>query len=130
MNKQEAIKQLIALLSLFPITLHPDIVDDIMSILKNSGAEGRFLTAFKAKTNFLMAHRKDAHYLHEEFEHIGGGIYSMHLPVAALNIRVLYALQGEDTILLLAFYEREGKKQTDYTRKLPEAKRRLGELMD
>jgi len=66
--------------------------------------------------------------LHEEFEHLGGGIYSFHIAIKNKNIRILYTLLGNNIILLLAFFERAGKSATDYTRKIEEANYRISEL--
>ena len=62
------------------------------------------------------------------FEHIGQGIYSMRLHAKGYNIRILYGfLSDEKPVLLLAFYERAGKRKTDYTPYLDPARKRLEE---
>ena len=128
MNKQEALRRLAELLGSFSISLHPAVLDEIMSIITNSGCESRVFATLSKRLFFLSEYGNQAQFYHEEFEHLGRGIYSMHVAVASLNIRVLYAFRDPDTILLLAFYERGGKKKTDYTSKIKEAEKRLDEL--
>ena len=64
----------------------------------------------------------------KEFESIGNGLFSMHLTGSGYNIRVLYSfLQNQQPILLSSFYERGGKRNTDYTKYIEPAKARLEE---
>lgn len=76
-----------------------------------------------------MDHGTDA-VKHKEFELLArtDGIYSMHIATTGINLRILYVFRTPDTILLLAFFERQGKRHTDYTDKIREAKQRLTEL--
>lgn len=67
----------------------------------------------------------------EEFENIGRGIYSMHLSGKGYNIRILYGfLTNNMPCLLLAFYERGGKRKTDYTSYLDPAAMRLSKMKE
>ena len=59
---------------------------------------------------------------HKEFENIGNGLFSMHLAGNGFNIRILYALQSnQQPVFLLTFYERGGKRRTDYSAQIPKA---------
>ena len=66
-----------------------------------------------------------------EFENIGGGLYSMHFAGSDFNIRVLFSfLPNAQPVLLLAFYERAGKRKTDYTPYKKPALDRLNEMKE
>lgn len=59
---------------------------------------------------------------HKEFENIGRGLFSMHLQGHNFNIRILYSfLSDQRPVLLLTFYERQGKRKTDYSSYIPQA---------
>lgn len=130
MNKKKALSQLILMLSRSGFIIYQKMIDELMSIVGNSGVEDKVFSIFSARLEFLTNHGNHAQICHKEFEHIGEGIYSMHIAVDPLNIRILYAFRDPNTILLLAFYERGGKKHTDYTYKISEARKRLEELLD
>lgn len=69
---------------------------------------------------------------HKEFETIKkSGLYSMHLAGKGFNIRILYSfLPNRKPVLLLAFYEREGKRKTDYTPYIEPALSRLQQFKE
>lgn len=67
---------------------------------------------------------------HKEFELLERVIYSMHISSGRkFNIRILYGfLSNQKPALLMAFYERGGHSNTDYTGKMDTALIRLKEL--
>ena len=98
------------------------LIPEIMDCLSKSGKEESFLNLLVKRLYQLSALGFRACDLLEEFENLGGGLYSMHLAQKEYNIRILYAfLQNGQPVLLLSFYERAGKKRTDYTPYLPPA---------
>ncbi|MCC8074639.1 MAG: type II toxin-antitoxin system RelE/ParE family toxin [Clostridiales bacterium] len=131
MNKEQALQLLLKLLSPFQDTIwvHESVIKELMSILRNSGAEKRVFDLLVARLKSLQDYWNHA-CDQREFELLGGGIYSMHIAAAGMNIRILYAFADSKAYLLHAFYEREGKNHTDYTGKVKLAQERLDELKD
>lgn len=125
MNKEEALNQLAELLSGF--TIHHKACAEILSYIQGSGAETSVFSVLAQRLTFLKDQKHQAT-KHKEFELLKGGIYSMHIATSSINLRILYAFRNSDIVLLCAFFEREGKKRTDYTSRIPEAQARLAEL--
>lgn len=129
MNKKEALRRLFEILEASAFSVHPELIGEIMNLIKQSGMEAAFFTMLITRLKMLCEHRTDAHILaSRNFEHLDQGIYSMHLQTGQFNIRILYALEQDQTVLLHAFYERQGKNKTDYTGKINLALARLKEL--
>lgn len=131
MNKEQAMRLLLELLSPFGDTIwvHDLVVKELMSILRNSGSERKVFNLLAARLNLLQYFWERACEL-REFEPLGGGIYSMHIDTANMNLRILYAFCDSKVYLLHAFFEREGKKRTDYTGKIELAQKRLNEMKE
>ena len=129
MNKQQALLMLTKLFSLYDGTLqiHESIIVEVMAILKNSGVERKVFDLLATRLITLLKLREKACDA-KEFEILGNGIYSMHIDSGNKNIRILYSFHGSDIYLLHAFFERGGKKNTDYTGRIELAKRRLIEM--
>lgn len=101
-----------------------ELIAEIMDELKNSGNENTFLSMLRARLSILAQLGVRATE-HKEFEPIADGIYSLHL-ANNFNMRILYAfLPDRRPILLTAFYERGGKKNTSYVGPLKVAKARF-----
>lgn len=128
MNKKKALLKLQEIMNSSNLVIHPAVISDIMKILKNSGQEAKVFATLAARLEFLSNHKQAAS-VHKEFEPLGDGVYSMHVAVSSINLRVLYTFRDPNTILLLAFYERAGKSHTDYTGKKKIALERLEELL-
>lgn len=91
------------------------LITEILDLLAQSGKEAAFLSLLTMRLRQLSVWGIYAAE-HEGFENIGGGLFSLHLQRKEFNIRILYAfLPNSQPVLLLAFYERAGKKKTDYT---------------
>ena len=105
MNKDDVLELLLALLGnvIYSTRLVPEIVD----IIAKNGQELNFAKTLAIRLRML----------------------SMHLDNKIYNIRILYAfLPSQQPALLLAFYERGGKRKTDYSPYIEPAKARLEEL--
>lgn len=128
MNKTNFLKHLLTCLGQMRIS--PELVDELCDILVRSGKEFKFITLLATRLSTLAS--LGARAANEpEFESIGGGLFSMHFAAAGFNIRILYSfLPNREPVLLLAFYEREGKGKTDYSLKLEPAKERLRRLKE
>lgn len=110
MNKQQVETLLRQLLE--GIFVHPRLFGELLDILAKSGAESVFLKQLIKNLSILSAMGIEAT-KHKDFEPIEHGLYSMHFDYRDFNIRILYAFRDdEEPVLLLAFYERGGKRRT------------------
>ncbi len=123
MNKAAVIQMLLRLLGSFQCC--SELVDELEEMLAGTGIEERFFTLLVQRLQILSQYGTSAVRI-KEFESIGNGLFSMHLTGPGFNIRILYSfLPDRNPVLLHAFYERGGKKVTDYTQSIPVALKRL-----
>lgn len=109
---------------------HKNILGEIKDIITASGKETAIFRLLVVRLKQLSTMGIDATKL-KEFENLGQGLYSMHISSNGYNIRILYSfLPNKMPCLLLAFYEREGKRKTDYTHYLEPAKNRLKSMKE
>lgn len=126
MNKKDFIRRLLETLA--PFLAHKEMIGELVAELKQSGNEKAFLATLEKRLKFLSDQGILAT-VHEEFELISDGIYSMHLACQGFNIRILYGyLPSRRPALLMAFHERAGHSATDYTGKAKIAADRLAEM--
>lgn len=126
MNQNQFIARLSELLD--RIRYFPALISELSDILSQSGREKVFFRLLINRLQQLNTCGINAVML-EEFENLGNELYSMHLSSSGFNIRILYSfLPNCDPVLLLAFYERGGKKKTDYTPYIGPALSRLSEV--
>ncbi len=117
MNRDKFLVELYKYLS--EVVFTQELSDSLEDIAVGSGYESDFFKLLFMRLRQLSVLGVHAVNL-EEFENIGSGIYSMHLASRKFNIRILYAFfPNGQPVLLLAFYERAGKKKTDYTNQIP-----------
>ncbi len=110
--------------------VHSRLIDELIKIICGSGYEQRFFKQLVARLRFLSEYGVEA-VVHEEFELIRDGVFSMHLAQDAYNIRVLYSFFDDGTPCLLScFYERGGKRKTDYTPHIDPAIARFKERLE
>lgn len=125
---QEIFEELRAELEQF--ILYDGLLKELSKILNGSGVKERFFKMLITRLRFLRQYGKTAQEHHKEYERIDAELYSMHLSSRDFNIRILYSFTSDGCILLHGFYERGGKKNTDYTKSLPIAKSRLHEIKE
>ena len=126
MNKRQVEALLRQLLE--GIFVHPRVFSELLDILSQTGVEKQFFKLLQKYLNMLSQMGLQATTLNG-FEPIEKGIYSMKFKFSGFNIRILYAVRGdEEPILLLAFYERAGKGCTDYSGCIKPACDRLAEM--
>ena len=126
MAKRGIISELAQVLSSFSV--HERLIPELVGLIKKSSHRDKAFALLVTRLAFLQEHGPLAADLHKEFERIDKEIYSMHIAVPDLNLRILYSFLDDGTIMLAAFHEREGKRSTDYTRQLPTAHRRKHEM--
>lgn len=123
MDKETVRGYIIALIGSF--TYDPHLLDELVEILAKSGREMAFYRLMTVRIMQLLSERIHAVRL-EEFENLGGGLYSMHFASKGFNVRILYSfLPNGEPVFLRAFNERAGKRKTDYSSQIPIAASRL-----
>ncbi len=128
MNKEDVLRQLRSFFA--GIDLFPDLPFELVALIAGSGCEAAVFRILAMRLRMLQILGPDA-VQHKEFENIGGGIYSMHLTGKGFNLRILYSfLPNQAPVLLLAFYERGGKRKTDYSGFIPQAEARLRQMKE
>ena len=131
MDATNFIQQISALLNA-DYTPHEDFLPDIVELVKTEKEITKFFGLFTTRLIFLSENGTSAVVkLPKQFEKLKGGspFYSMHMAVIDKNIRILY-FHGNTTIYLLhAFFERGGKRATDYTHAIEVAYKRLNDLI-
>ena len=128
MNKKRVLELLSQLIGGYKC--YSDVISELCELLAKSGNEAVFISTLITRLKQLSSLGHNAIRL-EEFENIGRGIYSMHISGKGYNIRILYGfLANNMPCLLLAFYEREGKKKTDYSQYLEPALMRLSKMKE
>lgn len=104
-----------------------EFYQELVELIAETGIEEKLFATLIRQLKMLSMFGAQA-VQSKEFESIGNGLFSMHLAGNGYNIRVLYSfLQNQQPILLLSFYERGGKRKTDYTKYIEPAKARLEE---
>lgn len=128
MNRESVLNYLIAYLS--EISYHYRLVDELLSLISKSGNEMQFFKLLVLRLRQLSMKGIEATLL-TEFEPLQDGLYSMHMSGKGFNIRIIYSfLPNKQPVLLLAFYERGGKRHTDYTPHMEPALSRLREMKE
>lgn len=123
MNRETVLASLKGIIGAFCAT--EAFLRELLDLIAEKGIEASFFSLLVARLRLLAVEGVKA-VRHKEFELIGNGIYSMHLARKGYNIRILYGfLPNGEPALLLAFYERGGKRKTDYTPYLRPAAERL-----
>jgi len=128
MNKKQVYEWLRALLE--PYITHDLMLAELVRIISGSGYESRFYAQLVSRLIFLANHGIIA-LQQKEFERLNDSLFSMHISSKGYNIRILFSFfPNGKPVLLLAFYEREGKKKTDYTTYLSPALTRFNALLE
>lgn len=126
MNKNSVLNMLLQYLS--DILCHECFIDELLSLIAGTGYEPRFFGLLQARLQILSAYGLRST-VAKEFEPLSDGLYSMHLAGKDFNIRIIYAfLPNRQPVLLSAFHERGGKRKTDYTNYIPEARTRFTKI--
>lgn len=130
MRRNDAIKLLFQILKDENLKLHESCWNEIQKLVFGTGQEALFLKKLAHRIDRLNSDGFKA-IGSEGLEKLGHAtnLYSMHVDTQTLNIRILFAFGiGNIQLLLLAFHEKEGKRKTDYSQKIPIAQQRLKEF--
>lgn len=114
--------------------LIPDsgFLNDLLVLLSSSGIEKRLFAKLSQYINNLCTYGEAAiGNRGDPMEHLSGlePLCSMRFIFDGANIRILFAFLNGKIYLLCAFYERQGKRNTEYSAYTPVAFRRLNELL-
>lgn len=128
MNRDSVLQYLLNYLSKF--SYHSKFLGELIDIIAGSGYEGAFFNLLVVRLGQLSKLGISAVEL-KEFENIGRGLYSMHFFKKNFNIRFLYAfMPNGQPVFLIPFFERSGKRMTDYTPYIEPALSRLAEMRE
>lgn len=115
--------------------LIPDsgFIDDLLALLSSSGIEKRLISKLAQYIKNLYTYGENAIGVKgDPMEHLSGysSLNSMRFVFGSSNIRILFSFLDGKIYLLCAFYERKGKKNTEYSTYIPVALQRLNELLE
>lgn len=130
MNTKNAIEQLSIYLDDFQV--HPRFIKELSDLLKKElkGKEQKFFTLLITQLKNIQEFGPLIHTIdsNEKLLKCNGNFYSIHLQQSQFNIRLLVHITDSDRQLLVAFYERSGKKSTNYTQYIKVLENRLNDL--
>lgn len=128
MNRDEVLRYWMNCFSSIEVSDY--LVPELVSLIAESGSESAIFRILIMRITMLQSLTVNA-VQHKEFESIGDGLFSMHLAGKGFNIRILYSfLPDRSPVLLLAFYERGGKRKTDYSEYIAPALSRLNKIRE
>jgi hypothetical protein len=132
MNDYEAFLELSEILGLFLV--HPKCLDEFAELIKKDlkGKEAAFFRLLRVQLGYIVEFRHDINRVdsHERLKHSGTSLYSIHLRQSQFNIRLIIAFAPDNTpALLTTFFERSGKRKTDYSERIQLADARFKEIM-
>mgnify|MGYP000918045015 FL=1 len=114
--------------------IHPDCLEEIIKgFKKKRGNDVKLLAVFEAQFENLKKYGATAVnvFSNDKFEDLkykkAENICSMHIDTSEVNYRILYSCLEDGTVLLHGFFEKAGKRKTDYTDAIPKAQKRLAE---
>lgn len=130
MNTRDAIHQLLIYLEDFQV--HPRFIKELSALLKKEfkGKEQKFFTLLITQLKNIQEFGSMIYMIdsNEKLFKNKEIFYSIHLQQAQFNVRLLIHISDTNAQLLAAFYERSGKKSTDYTQYIEVLEHRLDEL--
>lgn len=142
MNKDEALRLLSEYLSLRQndFVIHPEFIRKIKGLLKKEikGSEAKFFQQMITQLDNIKLSGKNVHKIdgNEILSGVGNdalgnpwSLYSIHLSSDRYNVRFIIKFDDQSVpFLLYAFYERTGKRKTDYTVPIKISKERFLEI--
>lgn len=114
--------------------LHPSFLEEFYKMLKSelSGKERQLFKQLAAQLENIRKMGRMVYMVdqNERLKGKGNHYYSIHLSGSQYNVRFLiYIGINEKPYFLSAFYERSGKKRTDYSRHIAVLDNRLDQLL-
>lgn len=142
MNQKEALESLSEYLnsSQNDFVIHPEFIKEIKDLLKKEikGSEAKFFQQMTTQLDNINLSGKNVHKIdgNEILSGVGNdsqgnpwSLYSIHLSSDRYNVRFIIKFNDQSVpFLLYAFYERAGKRKTDYSTPIKISKQRFIEL--
>lgn len=136
MNKKEALaileKNLDEYLS-HGFVFHPRFLEEFKNILKNAkGHEAEIFSLLIKQFDFvkILGTQVNEADSNELIRYQTRDFYSLHLSAKNFNLRLLMTFYNDNPVFLVAFYERSGKKKTNYSQYNELLIKRLEELIE
>lgn len=110
---------------------HPQLIPEIYEYFDSSTKQLKGFRLMITDLQILSEHRSNAAIVSPgRFEKLRGGnpFYSMHMAVIGSNLRLIYCFEEDRILLLHLFYERSGKRASNYTHALAVAESRRQEI--
>ena len=131
MNKLKYVQKLQAAFDKYPyVILHRKCMGEIVDFTSRTGNEARFLKSLEAYLH-IMSEKDISEWSKvdglEKLKNESTNLWSMHFE-GAYNLRILFSVTKDGTILLHTFYEKGDKIVTKYETHIPVAKVRLKEM--
>ena len=125
------INELMELLSLDAISIHPKALEEFKSLVLGSGREDIILKILTKNLHLLTSCNQAEINRLSNFEILKNshGIRSMHIPDDSLNIRMLFKYYN-GYIFLCAFHERNDSRNTSYQPYIEIAQQRFIEIKE
>lgn len=137
MNKKKAFEELAENLQKYHsmgFIFHEKFLEEIRDLLKNApGSEKEIFALLIKQFTFIKELSTDVHKAdsNEIIKYQERDYYSLHLSAKNFNIRLLMTFMEEKSpAFLVAFYERSGKKSSDYSRWKEVLTGRYNEIME
>lgn len=122
MNKREAILKLSENLEEYlhqGFRFHSSFINEFKELLHGAkGHEKEIFALLIKQLNFVKILKKQVYTAdgNEKIKNVEREYYSLHLSAKNFNLRLLITFDEKDNpLFLVAFYERSGKRKTDYT---------------
>lgn len=116
----------------YPVSFHEECLKEVVDLVERSGGKKDFIKKFLENMQKLSCLTPEEATKTDTFEKLKGkdahGLYRMKFKMPC-NIRIIYTYGEDGTILLLAFFEKGGKRSTNYSDKLGPAQNRLSEMI-
>lgn len=123
MNKKEAFLQLNRVLEEYQnqeYRFHRFFIKELADLVTDAkGHEKELFMLLVKQLCFVSALKRQVHLAdsNEKIKYLEKEYYSLHLSAKNFNIRMLMTFDNDDNpVFLAAFYERAGKRNTDYTK--------------
>jgi hypothetical protein len=107
--------------------VHPEFTDEFILLISKSGDKDIIIDKFETLLDVINKLGCCNMCKHKQIEKLQScrNLYSLHIETKNSNYRVLFSIIKSGKILLHTFYEKEGKKVTEYQSHVPIAKTRL-----
>ena len=129
MNKRQIRKELENCFS--DVDYHNKLPDELLQIILKTGKEASFLKLLIKRIKILRKYNTEAVTLGSSYKKLkeAPNFWRFAMRIENINLRIIYTFNKNGRIMLLhAFFEKSGKNNTDYSKVVKIAKKRLKEI--